>query len=913
MALEEVPSDPLAGDKEVLSAKIARAQLYNGLAYTDASFGDLTSAISAAEEALVDAGATAESLAAAKDNIQAKIDALAFKDGYSNLTEDMMYSWTGWGAEAVRGSNSAKYEYTLFESTGQPYGDPSVNAWADLSGYEKLIIVSTGGTPRFLFNRDEAGGQWNEDETQSHLIDNTRGGWSAKYFSQEGNVYTVNLAQMTADKGFAYLNAIKSSGGNVIVSGMYLYRTPDPLQPQKDALQEKIDAAKLISDLAKTAESYANLQSAISAAEAAIAASGATAESLAAAEEALEAAINGLQIAEGYRQLVAEDFFRWDAVQNPTSRSTVDCAYEVGTSTGMPYGDGNVDKLNYANLRQYDKLIVTVAAGAPRFLFNRDVDGGDWNATEAESHLIDNTKGDANSWHAKYFTKEGNTYIVDLKKLVADKGIANLIAIKGANWADVTITGMYLYKEDALDTYGIIGPLVGGWEDTDEKAMTEGPIGLYTYTFPDEFQATEASYEYKLRANGAWGGYELPASGNNTWTPEEQGGYYNVTVTADVLTNSLTLEAVPVTVAHTATFTTNLDWEEVYAFVWTEGKKSFLGDWPGTKIEATEGVYTVNFESTKGGVNPAMIIFNNGLDGDAKQQTSDLAFEDGKAYTWNLNYYVMSEDFFGSWDASDAGKMTKNADGTYTWSKEGVALSSNQAYKVMKDLGGNTTWYPSGENNKIIEVPMAGTYDIAITFNPADESITEAMSVYKSISDAGYATYCTPYALNFEGTGVKAYIAKIENGSEVKFYEVTNAPANTGLLLKADEGSYKLKMEYISGEGATDATGNALIGVNEQTVVDKKGIFVLLKGDKGVGFYKTTAESFTVGANTAYIDAIAGDNARSFIALDGETTAIEGIATEKVMNGEVYNLQGQRVVKAQKGLYIINGKKVVIK
>ena len=120
-------------------------------------------------------------------------------------------------------------------------------------------------------------------------------------------------------------------------------------------------------------------------------------------------------------------------------------------------------------------------------------------------------------------------------------------------------------------------------------------------------------------------------------------------------------------------------------------------------------------------------------------------------------------------------------------------------------------------------------------------------------------------------------------------------------------------LESITGEGATDATGNALIGVNEQTVVDKKGIFVLLKGDKGVGFYKTTAESFTVGANTAYIDAIAGDNARSFIALDGETTAIEGIATEKVMNGEVYNLQGQRVVKAQKGLYIINGKKVVIK
>ena len=84
---------------------------------------------------------------------------------------------------------------------------------------------------------------------------------------------------------------------------------------------------------------------------------------------------------------------------------------------------------------------------------------------------------------------------------------------------------------------------------------------------------------------------------------------------------------------------------------------------------------------------------------------------------------------------------------------------------------------------------------------------------------------------------------------------------------------------------------------------------MLMNGEKGVGFYQTK-NTFTVGANTAYLPAIEG--ARTFIALD-EATAIDGIAAEKVGNGEIYNLQGQRVVKAQKGLYIVNGKKVVMK
>ena len=93
-------------------------------------------------------------------------------------------------------------------------------------------------------------------------------------------------------------------------------------------------------------------------------------------------------------------------------------------------------------------------------------------------------------------------------------------------------------------------------------------------------------------------------------------------------------ETVPVKQTFTATFTTNAGWDEVYAYAWTtEGETTteFLGAWPGTKIEATEGVYTVTIEAVEA---PANIIFNNGGNG---AQTENLAFENGKAYEYTIS------------------------------------------------------------------------------------------------------------------------------------------------------------------------------------------------------------------------------------------------------------------------------------
>lgn len=89
--------------------------------------------------------------------------------------------------------------------------------------------------------------------------------------------------------------------------------------------------------------------------------------------------------------------------------------------------------------------------------------------------------------------------------------------------------------------------------------------------------------------------------------------------------------------------------------------------------------------------------------------------------------------------------------------------------------------------------------------------------------------------------------------------------------------------------------------------------------EKGLGFYlNANATNFTVGANTAYLpanfDKSSGSSARSYYLFDDELTGIKNIesAAQKA-EGDFFDLQGRKVAQPTKGLYIVNGKKVIIK
>jgi hypothetical protein len=107
---------------------------------------------------------------------------------------------------------------------------------------------------------------------------------------------------------------------------------------------------------------------------------------------------------------------------------------------------------------------------------------------------------------------------------------------------------------------------------------------------------------------------------------------------------------------------------------------------------------------------------------------------------------------------------------------------------------------------------------------------------------------------------------------------------------------------------AGDFSANSLQGTMTSITNPSYGSVYVLNGTNGAGFYKL-ASGGTIGANKAYLQTTSG--AREFFLFD-EATGIESIDHSPLtIDHSVYDLQGRRVAQPTKGLYIVNGKKVI--
>ena len=187
--------------------------------------------------------------------------------------------------------------------------------------------------------------------------------------------------------------------------------------------------------------------------------------------------------------------------------------------------------------------------------------------------------------------------------------------------------------------------------------------------------------------------------------------------------------------------------------------------------------------------------------------------------------------------------------------------------------------------------------------------------------EVGTADYATLYLGSkvFIPETVEAYVVSEATGNYASLTQVTGSlPANTGVILKG-EGTHQF---ITSADAATTIESNLLAGSVENTYVAGPA-YVLANGTNGVGLYKATLNKdaegavgtthFLNNANKAYLPAATGAESRFLVFNFGDdnATAIDGIEAESTANVVVYDLAGRRVQKAQKGLYIVNGKKVI--
>ena len=203
------------------------------------------------------------------------------------------------------------------------------------------------------------------------------------------------------------------------------------------------------------------------------------------------------------------------------------------------------------------------------------------------------------------------------------------------------------------------------------------------------------------------------------------------------------------------------------------------------------------------------------------------------------------------------------------------------------------------------------------TFNPLFASYTEEsftdIYLYRevtpaTITTAEYATFCSPYATDFSTTGVTVYTATAGETS-VTLNEVASGkvPANTPVVLyKAGADGTAINVPVIA---SADAVGSNDLKVSVGG--EPTNAYVLANKTSGVGFYKWAGGSLTSGK--IYLQG--ASSAREFLGF-GDVTGIESLTPSPSPKGEgseYYNLAGQRVAQPTKGLYIVNGRKVVIK
>lgn len=289
-----------------------------------------------------------------------------------------------------------------------------------------------------------------------------------------------------------------------------------------------------------------------------------------------------------------------------------------------------------------------------------------------------------------------------------------------------------------------------------------------------------------------------------------------------------------------------------------------------------------------------------------------------------------------TWKAGNVTMVTSRASGNgyRWWSDDGTLRFYNGSKATFSVPSGNyitrivttganfnsadvgtlsgSTW--TGVSNEVA-LSVDGTRNIktiTVTYVSENQAIT--------ISTYGYATFACSAPLDFTGKEIKAYYATANGRTGVTFHQINKVPANTGILLYKDGGATE-NIPVFDGTGAADVTDNVFKVGTGATIASVNGEGETAKhnyilNDVGgvLGFYKAAGQ--TVATNKAYIQinyATVAALVKGFIALpDFEETAVEAVKAD-AENGVIFNLAGQRVSKLQRGINIINGKKVVVK
>lgn len=306
----------------------------------------------------------------------------------------------------------------------------------------------------------------------------------------------------------------------------------------------------------------------------------------------------------------------------------------------------------------------------------------------------------------------------------------------------------------------------------------------------------------------------------------------------------------------------------------------------------------------------------------------------------NVAFWSEAEDIAGLTSSADGAAPVRCSDGKGAFAESDVVIAKLSAgiYRMHVGVFGNTgtNFVFKNGNNVVFEAATTGTGSEVSSslFELTDDSdivlsaagnggsspkLLDYVIIEKFIGDdvavsaVKFATY-VPTCNVVVPADVKVYTAKVNEAKSAVV--LTEVPAGsviakgTPVLVGAEAGSYN----FAASTGkATVVDGNDLKAATADTKGDGSTIYALVEQD-GKAVFAPLKDGVAVSLGHAYLELPAASATRFYsIQFGGETTGINEVNAAAKADGAYYTLQGVKTSKAAKGIYIHNGKKVVIK
>ena len=520
------------------------------------------------------------------------------------------------------------------------------------------------------------------------------------------------------------------------------------------------------------------------------------------------------------------------------------------------------------------------------------------NITGGNSHVFSNLSGETIKVNGKYFCVTlGNSNNGQVLKLVitcetsdpsdtrSDAGISFAETGIAKTWGE-SFTGLALSNPNSVDVT---------YSSTDESVATVSSTGVVTMVKAGS-TTIKATFAGDATYKAAVASYDLTINKANANL-----SYDETVFDVDLNDNSFVAPTLNNPNGLSVTYSSNNEkiaivdenTGELVLKTGVEGTVTITASFTGNdNYNAGSAKYTINIidQNKKGSkLNPYTV---------AEVRNGDAA---GKSNVWVKGYIV------GSWK--------NNAFNSSDLVNSNLALADNYdsdttiPVELTSGSGLRTDWGPSSNQYKV------GVMQILVKGNGQDyfsskaikgASEIEAIAEAITVTSAGFSTYASDFGLDFSGLDVKVYKARV-NGTTITFDKVTEVPAGEGVLLQG-EGTFEVPVKsvdawaadynaFVRGTGAAVATGDGPYN------------YILNKVNGVVGFYK--ANDQTVAKNRAYLQSMTAAT-RISLNYDEETTGISEVVKSDV-NNKVFDLQGRHIAQPTKGLYIMNGRKVLVK